>query len=125
MKRAPRSIQHHDLYTKYHHQDSKISALLGECGVETLQCSRPAKAANKRKPIPLLASRVMWVLRPLWPPDADGAGVPRRGGLTRIGCPGTPGLPRHSHAHDFLGLMYRKIIYWNVIVQDATFQKDR
>ena len=58
-------------------------------------------------------------------PDADGAGVPRRGGLTRIGCPGTPGLPRHSHAHDFLGLMYRKIIYWNVIVQDATFQKDR
>jgi hypothetical protein len=32
MKHALRSQQHHDLYTKYHHQDSEISALPGECG---------------------------------------------------------------------------------------------
>ena len=33
MKHAPRSQQHHDFYEKYHHQDSKISNLLGECGL--------------------------------------------------------------------------------------------
>jgi hypothetical protein len=32
MKHVPRSQQHHDFYAKYRHQDSKISALLGECG---------------------------------------------------------------------------------------------
>ena len=32
MKHALRSQQHHDFYTKYHHQDSEISALPGECG---------------------------------------------------------------------------------------------
>ena len=33
MKRAPRSLQHHDLYRKYHGHDSEISDLLGECGI--------------------------------------------------------------------------------------------
>jgi hypothetical protein len=37
MKHALRSQQHHDLYTKYHHQDSEISALLGECGIKGLR----------------------------------------------------------------------------------------
>jgi hypothetical protein len=36
MKHALRSQQHHDLYTKYHHQDSEISALPGECGITHL-----------------------------------------------------------------------------------------
>ena len=34
MKRAPRSRQRHDLYAKYHDQDSEINDLLGECGAE-------------------------------------------------------------------------------------------
>jgi hypothetical protein len=33
MKRAPRSLQHHVLYRKYHGRDSEISALLGKCGI--------------------------------------------------------------------------------------------
>jgi DNA invertase Pin-like site-specific DNA recombinase len=33
MKRAPRSLQHHDLYRQYHGHDSEISDLLGECGI--------------------------------------------------------------------------------------------
>lgn len=33
MKRAPRSHQRHDLYDKYHDQDSETSRLLGECGL--------------------------------------------------------------------------------------------
>ena len=32
MKQNSRSTQHHDLYRKYHGQDSKISGLLGKCG---------------------------------------------------------------------------------------------
>jgi len=37
MKHAPRSHQRHDLYANYHHQDSKISALLGECGFKVAE----------------------------------------------------------------------------------------
>jgi hypothetical protein len=36
MKQTSRSIQHHDLYRKYHGQDSKISELLGKCGLRPL-----------------------------------------------------------------------------------------
>jgi len=32
MKSAPHSRQHHDLYAKYHYQDSEIRDLLGEYG---------------------------------------------------------------------------------------------
>jgi hypothetical protein len=32
MKQTSRSIQHHDLYRKYHGQGSKIKDLLGEYG---------------------------------------------------------------------------------------------
>ena len=42
MKHAPRSQQHHDFYAKYHHQDSKISALLGECGLISLDSTLSA-----------------------------------------------------------------------------------
>ncbi|MEO3479239.1 hypothetical protein AAFO90_16340 [Phaeobacter sp. CAU 1743] len=34
MKHAPISRQHYDLYVKYNGQDSEISDLLGECGLE-------------------------------------------------------------------------------------------
>ncbi|WP_420587888.1 hypothetical protein [Marivita sp.] len=33
MKSAPHSRQHHDLYAKYHYQDSEIRDLLGEYGL--------------------------------------------------------------------------------------------
>jgi hypothetical protein len=36
MKQTSRSTQHHDLYIKYHGQDSKIKDLLGEYGVKAI-----------------------------------------------------------------------------------------
>jgi hypothetical protein len=33
MKSAPHSRQHHDLYAKYHYQDSEIRDLRGEYGL--------------------------------------------------------------------------------------------
>jgi hypothetical protein len=39
MKRAPRSRQRHDLYAKYHDQDSEINDLLGECGLRAKNSS--------------------------------------------------------------------------------------
>jgi hypothetical protein len=33
MKSVPHSRQHHDLYAKYHDQDSEIRELLGKCGL--------------------------------------------------------------------------------------------
>ena len=37
MKSAPHSRQHHDLYAKYHYQDSEIRDLLGEYGIKPSQ----------------------------------------------------------------------------------------
>jgi hypothetical protein len=36
MKQTSRSIQHHDLYRKYHGQGSKIKDLLGEYGLNSV-----------------------------------------------------------------------------------------
>jgi hypothetical protein len=41
MKSVPHSRQHHDLYAKYHDQDSEIRELLGKCGL--------AAAARKKR----------------------------------------------------------------------------
>jgi hypothetical protein len=39
MKPAPPSRQHHDSYSNYQYQDSEISGLLGECGLNSFNHS--------------------------------------------------------------------------------------
>ena len=73
------------------------------CGVP----ASPARGLGFISPISpwtLRACKRIEVPKPRPDADADGAGVPRRGGLTRIGCPGTTRTEETFPRPRFFGL---------------------